>query len=452
MRSDAPIARGKKSRIVLSDNVSVAESEARCVVVAPTFDHAALVPPVLNGLVALHLPVIVIDDGSRDGTPDVLRTWARGDPAQRFVVTHAANQGKANALRTGFAEARRRGFTHAVTIDTDGQHEPTDVGRLVAIARGRPDAIVLGSRSSRTPGYPIAGRVGRALSNHFVWLTSGVRVSDSQSGLRVYPLEIVDRLGARAARYAYETEVLVRAGWAGVPIIETPIECIYRVPGGRVSHFKIGRDTRSAVALHAAMLTRSWLPGEPVPRVTPDKAADTGTVFQRACGWFSPRRLIRMARGPAQARERLAASVGTGLFMASVPAYGIKTVACLWLSARFRLHPTAVIGVSSLSTPPLGLVFIMLSVLVGHLMLHGSIPDAAIVTKWRDAAFDRMRHLLLEWVLGSLVVGAVLGVAGYALTRWSLSRGCRAPLRTDAAAEVPPVTPSVEARSEPATP
>ncbi len=423
---------------MLNQLASTPALEHRFVVVCPTFNNDGALPDVLAGISRLGLPVIVVNDGSTDGTHRILASWAAGPGCH--VITHQRNSGKAAALHTGFAKAREMGFTHALTIDSDGQHVPSDLQLLIDRSAEHPRALVVGARPGRSAGCPAASIIGRRLSNHFVWITSGVRVDDSQSGLRSYPLDLVESLRSTSGRYAFETEILIRAGWAGAAVIEVPISGVYKVPGGRVTHFRIGRDTWDAIRMHARLLARSVLPGDPVPRVqrtntTPASHLDgsTGTVLRRAWWWLGPRRLFQMATGDADLRERLAASVAAGLFMAVAPLYGVKTIVCLWLAARFRLHPAVVIGVSSLSTPPVGFAFVFVSLFVGHTLLHGAFPTLESLPAWSTFRLADARALLWEWIAGAAVVGSTLALLSYAILRMAF-RARATPQVPDAAA------------------
>ena len=389
----------------------------RWAVVAPTFNHAGALSEVLQALARHDLPIIVVNDGATDSTASVLAEWLEKNASgpMRRVVTHDANRGKAAALRTGFAEAARLGYTHALTIDTDGQHDVADLEALTALSARNPDALVIGARTSAGARAPIASRIGRSLSNWFVWVESAVSVTDSQSGMRAYPLGHMLVLAGHASRYGFETEVIVRAGWYGVPVLETPIRCIYQVPGGRTTHFRLGWDTLASIGMHAGLLGRALLPGP--SRAGAANTPLTGTIPGRLVRWFSPRKLLEMASGDTASRDRLSASVGVGLLMATLPVYGIKTVVCLWLAARFRLHPLAVIGVSSLSTPPLGFVFVALSIGTGGLLLNGRLPDVAAINMTTATQWSTFNSLLAEWLLGSVIAGAALGVAGYGIVR-----------------------------------
>jgi hypothetical protein len=219
------------------------------VILTPTFNNAATLGDVLRRIAALQLPVIIINDGSTDQTADVLKQFPTV-----YVLTHQVNQGKAAALRTGFEEAVRRGFTHALTIDTDGQHDPEQIPQLLEEARQSPAALVLGRRERRIAGYPRRNRFGRWFSNTLVWLESGLRVDDSQCGLRVYPLHAICAIDCPASRYGYETEILTQAAWRGIGVVEVPVHCRYSETGEQVSHFRPLADSARALAMHGRLL------------------------------------------------------------------------------------------------------------------------------------------------------------------------------------------------------
>lgn len=391
------------------------EIPPRLLAVAPTFNNAATLPQVLTALKQEGFQVLVVDDGSTDETANVLAELRTGVTNLR----HSQNRGKAAAMLSGFAEAKRAGFTHALTIDTDGQHDPADAVRIRDVALRYPDAIIVGTRPCG-PGYPLRSRMGRALSNGMIRLLAGLRVCDSQCGLRVYPLDVVERLGAKSGRYAFETEILIRAAWANVAVREVPVRCIYELPGGRVTHFRLIRDSLSAIAMHARLLTRSLAPW-PVRRLRPLMldAVAPGTIFERARRWLSPLRAWRQLRHDARERDRLGASIGWGLFVGTQLPLGYKGALCLLLAKIFRLQPLVVLGTSSLSTPPLGFVLWAAAIVSGHLVLHGAWPQAqrydfSHLSPPQIGALARM--VAIEWIVGGIVFGGALGLAAWLVT------------------------------------
>jgi uncharacterized protein (DUF2062 family) len=391
------------------------------VVIAPTFDNARTLRDVLLQIVDTRLPLIVVNDGSTDATREILEQLRREFAGSIDVATHARNCGKAAALRTGFALAAAAGHTHAVTIDTDGQLDPAEIGRLVEAARSSRAALVLGVRDETAADYPSRSRTGRRVSNLFVRLESGLRVSDSQCGFRVYPLDFVRHARGSAGRYAFETEVLTRAGWAGCEAVEVPVTCRYLPEGERVSHFRPWLDSFRAVGLHARLVGRALLP-VPHRKWSRQPPTSHASRFRQVFEWLDPRRLVRDVREQRLGAHEAATGVALGVFIGNLPIYGLQTVTSLYAARRLHLHPIPVVAGSHVSTPPLGPVLIAVAVGVGHWLLHGSwlkLPRwQATWSEWGRA----MGSVVIDWSVGSVLVGFVLAVVAFMLSRAVLSR------------------------------
>ena len=225
----------------------------RCAIVIPAYNHAAQVRRVVAKCLQFRLPVVVVDDGSTDSTPEVLTSLSG-----ITVIHHKKNQGKGASLLTGF-EAALRLANWAITIDADGQHDAEDIPSLVqAVPRGqRP--IVIGKRvGMQHRNVPWTSRWGRRFANFWVWASCGRWLSDSQSGFRIYPLPETMHLRTKARRYQFEVEVLARAAWSEIPIIEVPVRALYGPPGERISHFRpwldFWRNTRTFARLVAVRI------------------------------------------------------------------------------------------------------------------------------------------------------------------------------------------------------
>ncbi len=217
------------------------------VAVVPALDARRTIGDVVRGLIA-ELPkldglpsVIVVDDGSRDGTDDAARA------AGAYVVRHPENLGKGAALRTGLERAHRFGADAAVSVDADGQH-PARSAAQVALHPAHRDALVLGVRDLELAHAPRANRVSNGISNFFLSLFSLRQLHDTQCGLRRYPLPETLELDVRADGFAFEAEALLRAIRARMPVIEAPIEVLYPPAGQRVSHFHVVWDPARIVA------------------------------------------------------------------------------------------------------------------------------------------------------------------------------------------------------------
>ncbi len=228
----------------------------RYAILIPAYNHGKKVRGVVERTLQLGLPVIVVDDGSTDSTPQVLASL----PGVT-VIRHKENQGKGASLLTGFAAAL--GLADwAVTIDADGQHYPEDIFALIQAVPEGERPLVIGNRAGMGhEDAPWTSRWGRRFSNFWVWASCGRWFSDSQSGFRVYPLPETMHLGTRSKRYQFEVEILVRAVWREIPIIEVPVRALYGPVAERASHFKpwldFWRNTKTFARLVA---TRVFVP------------------------------------------------------------------------------------------------------------------------------------------------------------------------------------------------
>jgi glycosyltransferase involved in cell wall biosynthesis len=212
-----------------------------CVIV-PAFDAEATVEAVVRALqgVLPEVPVVVVDDGSRDGTAGAAKE------AGARVVAHAKNCGKGAALATGLLEAEELGCDVALAVDADGQH-PAEEARAVLLASEDPGVLVLGVRDLAAAGAPRLNRFSNAISNFFLSRFAARPLADTQCGLRRYPVKATLALGTRARGYAFEAEVLLRANAAGIPIVEAPVQVVY--PPNRKTHFHSVRDPARIIAV-----------------------------------------------------------------------------------------------------------------------------------------------------------------------------------------------------------
>jgi len=189
-------------------------------VVVPAHDEATTVGDVV-GRARTHAPVIVVDDGSTDGTAHA----AAAAGAQ--VHRHPRRLGKAQALQTGAAAARARGATHVISLDADGQHDPDDIPALLRSAA--PRTLVIGARARGNRALPAGRAEAVVVAGFFVRWASGLRLADTQSGFRVYPVAIFDEVPARHGGFVFETEVLLAAAARGFTVREVPVRSLPRV-------------------------------------------------------------------------------------------------------------------------------------------------------------------------------------------------------------------------------
>jgi glycosyltransferase involved in cell wall biosynthesis len=235
----------------------VIDIERACVIV-PAHDAAATLEGVVEELrraiPSLDRALFVVDDGSSDGTAAV---------AERLgchVLTSSAPpghpRGKGAALVAGFEAAKARGLSVAVTVDADGQH-PADEARRVLLAPHAESALVLGVRDLVRDGAPRANRVSNGISNFFLSRFVGRSLRDTQCGLRRYPIAATLGLSARGRGYDFEAEVILRAIFAGMDVVEEHVAVRY--PEDRRSHFHVARDPWRIIRTVLATMGERWL-------------------------------------------------------------------------------------------------------------------------------------------------------------------------------------------------
>lgn len=388
------------------------------VVVVPTFNNADRIAEVLSGLALQSLPIIVVNDGSTDQTEQVLQTWIDSHkPIAATVIRHESNRGKAAALCAGFDAAVQAGHTHAVTIDSDGQLEPSDAAEMLEASRGNPQALVLGVRPWQMPFCPARCILGRRFSNLAAYMQTGRRLSDTQCGLRVYPLELIRATNCTASRYTFEAEVITRALWAGFDVVEVQVACHYFVDGKRVSHFRPVVDSLRQAALHARLLIRAIVPARRGFDASDRSSQGESAWWRHLASWFNPVRAWRAACVGEIGRIELATALGIGAWVGTLPFFGLHTLFSLYLAWRLHLHPAATVLGSQISIPPLGVWLGIASVWVGSVIMTGEQPHWPAEGLTLSALWDASWALISAWIVGSVVVGfvAALLVFGLAL-------------------------------------
>lgn len=208
----------------------------RWCVLIPCLNEEKAIESVVKSVLRLGAPVIVVDDGSDDRTPEIVGAL----PVT--LLRHAHRQGKGEALRTGFQEALRQNFDAVVTMDGDGQHLAEDIPRLVEVGERYPDHIVIGARLMRRERQPKRRRRANALADWGISWACAQPVADTQSGQRWYPRRALDLAGLNAQNFVFEAALLMAASrQKGLGIISVPIASRYE-DSFRVSHFSPVRD------------------------------------------------------------------------------------------------------------------------------------------------------------------------------------------------------------------
>lgn len=206
----------------------------RVAALIPAFNEAATIARVVEGLKRHVAAVVVVDDGSTDGT------GSAASEAGAEVLVHAANRGKGTAIRTGLAAVLARDYTHVLLLDGDLQHRPDDAPRLIAEAVRTGAGVVVGTRVFDRARMPAPRYYANVIGSRALAGLTGVAISDSQSGYRLVAADLLRRVPLTSTKYEIETEMLIRLARLGARIVEVPVTLAYE---GARSKLRPVRDT-----------------------------------------------------------------------------------------------------------------------------------------------------------------------------------------------------------------
>jgi len=222
--------------------------------IIPCYNHPATIGRMVDAVHAQGLPLIVVDDGSNAACARVLDELAAQHGKALDLVRLPVNQGKGGAMMAGLRHALSLGYTHALQIDADAQHDVADLPKFLAASTAHSLAVICG-QPIYDASVPKGRLYGRYLTHVWVWInTLSLDIRDSMCGYRVYPLASVVGLINEVKlgmRMDFETELLVRLHWRRVPLVNMPTRVVY--PPDGVSHFKVLRDNVLISGMHARL-------------------------------------------------------------------------------------------------------------------------------------------------------------------------------------------------------
>jgi 1-acyl-sn-glycerol-3-phosphate acyltransferase len=229
-----------------------------CVVI-PTYNNDGTIGRVVEETLAECDDVIVVNDGSTDTTASILSVIEG-----ITLVTLPKNSGKGAALKAGFRKALDMGFAYAITLDGDGQHYPKEITKFLEANKEHPGTLIVGSRNPEGIDRSKGSNFANQFSNFWFWLQTGRRLSDTQTGYRLYPLRKLHGLCLLTSRYEAELELLVFSSWHGTDIFEIPIDVYYPPQEERVSHFRPGMDFARISILNTVLCVLAIVYGLPL--------------------------------------------------------------------------------------------------------------------------------------------------------------------------------------------
>ncbi|MCF2220127.1 DUF2062 domain-containing protein [Chryseobacterium sp. PS-8] len=369
-------------------------SEKKICVLIPTYNNEKTLKRVIDGVLDYTEDIIVVNDGSTDATKEILRSYSHIE-----VIDLPENKGKGNGLKIGFRKAKELGYHYAITIDSDGQHYPDDIPVFVeALLNEKEDVLLIGNRNMSQNGIPKKSSFGNRFSNFWFWFETGIKLEDTQSGYRLYPLHKIPKKYF-TPKFEFEIEIIVRTAWRHVPVKNVPVKVLYD-PAERVSHFRPFKDFTRISILNTILVTITLL------YIIPRNFVNN---FKKK----SIKRFIKEDVLESDGSNRIKAfSIALGVFVGFSPFWGFHTLIVISLAVLFKLNKVLAFFASNVSLPPFIPFIIAASLFLGSPFVHG---DSNIFSQ--ELNFDLVKNNLLQYVIGSFILAtsasAILGVATF---------------------------------------
>jgi len=361
----------------------------KILIVIPLYNHAKTITRVIRQCLTVHDAILVIDDGSDDLPENPF------EDLDIFFIKHDKNRGKGSAIMTAAKEAAKQGMTHMVTLDADLQHHPKDFLLFKQAIVDNPTAVFVGKRDFSSPGIPGMSKFGRQFSNFWYRVQTGHAIGDAQSGFRAYPLFVLENLKLSQTHFSFEIEVLVKASWAGIKVLDIDIGVYYPPKGTRVSHFGLIKDNLRLTHLNVLLTLRSFIP-IPFKKLLGEEDVKFSI--------FKPIRSMRHFLSKEISPFSIALSGAIGVFLGTLPLIAVHTLSILFVTGFFRLNKVVAVGASTLCMPP---IVPAICIETGYYLTHQGkfLTDISLETLGNQCL-----ERVYEWFLGSLIVAPILAI------------------------------------------
>jgi len=326
-------------------------SDLKCCVIIPTYNNHKTLKRVIDGVLQYTTNIIIINDGCTDSTPEILKEYT-----QLTQIHFPENRGKGVGLRTGFKKALEEGYEFAITIDSDGQHYPDDISVFITELEKNKNCLLIGSRNMEQDTVPKGSSFGNKFSNFWYWAETGVKLTDTQSGYRLYPLLEMEKIKFKTTKFEFEIENIVKASWRGIEVKNVPVKVLYD-PEERVSHFRPYKDFLRITVLNTWFVIVALFYIKPRDLVR--------RIKKKGLKRFFFEDVFKSSDTPS----KKAKSIALGSFMAMTPFWGLHGILALAFATAFKLNKAIAFAFSNLSIPPVIPFVIFGSIKIGSLIL-----------------------------------------------------------------------------------
>lgn len=375
------------------ENCATRLRELRCCVLIPTYNNDQSLQEVIESVktyAGQHL--LIVNDGSTDSTAQILAQYP-----DILQLSYEPNAGKGIAMRRGFKFLLERDYDFAITLDSDGQHYAKDLTTFVDALMKDKNTLYIGARNMGQENVPTKSSFGNKFSSFWLWVETGIRLSDTQSGYRLYPIRAISKLTFITRRYEFEVEVLARAAWAGLDLKCLPIDVYYPPAEERVSHFRPFWDFFRISVLNTFLCILAFIWYRP-------------KLFFRRLKKKNLKQYLKEEFFRVQAPNSVkSAAVGYGLFWGIFPAWGFQLAIGLPTAALLRLPVPLVFLAANISIPPMIPFILYASFWTGALVLGGNQGDLSLS---QMNNLDVIQTNIYQYSIGAVVLAIVAGIVG----------------------------------------
>lgn len=358
-----------------------------CVIV-PTYNNHKTLKKVLDSILDFTTNIIIVNDGSTDDTFEILQQYS-----QLTQIHHPKNIGKGRALRNGFRKAIEMHFEYAITIDSDGQHFASDIPNFIAEIQKEPNSLLIGSRNMTQENVPKKSSFGNKFSNFWFKFETGIVLEDTQSGFRLYPLNLIPKQ-FYTNKFEFEIEVIVRSAWKGIVVKNIPIQILYD-PLERVSHFRPFKDFTRISILNTVLVINALLYIKP------------RDYFRKAKKKGFKKFFLEDILESSDSNFKKSAAIALGIFIGISPFWGFQTILLFTFAALFKLNKVIAYLASNVSFPPFIPFVIYGSLKMGSYFVSNDAPlilDSSIT-------LDDIQKNATQYIVGSLILASVLALS-----------------------------------------
>lgn len=364
-------------------------ADLKCCVLIPTYNNEKTLAKLIRDTLEFTDKIIVINDGATDSTPKILETFKE----MITLVTHPVNRGKGMALRNGFKKAVELDYDYAITIDSDGQHFPSDLENFLNKIVEHPGSLIIGARNMNSENVPGKSSFGNKFSNFWFRVETGIKLPDTQSGYRLYPVKRLEKMKFFSPRFEFEIEVIVKAAWRGIPVISMPVKIFYAKGDERVSHFRPAKDFARISILNTYLVILAFCWHKPLRFFRGLTPANFKAFVQKH--FFNKDESIL----------KKSLSVSLGIFFGIVPIWGYQLVAAIAASYLFKLNKAIVILTANISIPPLLPFILIASVKTGELFT-GKRTDLSL----RNISLETLKLNLYTYLTGACILAVIFSL------------------------------------------